>query len=64
LHLFSLEAELIMKGYLFHKGMLKIVVSKAFSQVSPEQIQPITQSNFVEISCVVPVGQVCNSHFL
>ena len=54
----SLDAELIMKGFLFHKGILKVVVSKAFSQVSPEHFQPITQSNFVEISCVVSVGQV------
>ncbi len=54
----SLDAELIMKGYLFHKGILKVVVSKAFSQVAADSIQPITQSNFVEISCVVSVGQV------
>ena len=47
-----------MKGHLFHKGILKVVVSKAFSQVSSEQVQPITGSNFVEISCVVSVGQV------
>ncbi len=51
-----------MKGYLFHKGILKIVVSKAFSQVSTDQIQPITQSNFVEISCVVSVGQVRSTY--
>lgn len=53
---FNLDAELIMKGFMFHKGILKVVVSKAFSQ-SGDQIQPITQSNFVEISCVVSVGQ-------
>lgn len=54
---FNLDAELIMKGYLFHKGILKVVVSKAFSQVAQDQVHPITQSNFVEISCVVSVGQ-------
>lgn len=54
---FSLDNELIMKGYLFHKGILKVVVTKAFTPVLHEPLQPITQSNFVEISCVVPVGQ-------
>ena len=54
----SLDNELIMKGYLFHKGILKVVVTKAFTPVLHEPLQPITQSHFVEISCVVPVGQV------
>ncbi len=52
-----MDAELIMKGYLFHKGILKVIVSKAFTPVSHEQIQPITQSHLVEISCVVSMGQ-------
>jgi hypothetical protein len=55
---FSLDAELLMKGYLFHKGLLKVVVSKAFTLIQPEQFQPITQSHLVEISCVVSMGQV------
>ena len=53
--------ELIMKGYLFHKGRLKVVVSKVFTPNSPNP-QPFTSSHFVEISCVVPSagGQVIN----
>lgn len=48
-----------MKGYLFHKGRLKVVVSKVFTPNSPNP-QPYTSSHFVEISCVVPSagGQV------
>lgn len=53
----SLDAEIPIKGYLFHKGRLKIMVSKLFSQQNNEP-QPISSSLFVEISCVVSAGQV------
>ena len=53
----SLENEIIIKGNLFHKGQLKIVVSKLFHAGSNEP-QPLSNSHLVEISCTGPPGQV------
>ena len=58
----SLDMELVIKGFLFHKGLLKIVVSKLIQPVSHSEFQPISQSSLVEISCVVSVGQVNNAN--
>ena len=52
--------ELIMKGYLFHKGGLKITVTKAYMPTQSE-FQPLTQSHFIEISLIVPMGQVSST---
>lgn len=53
---FNLENELAIKGYLFHKGRLKIVVSKFYTLIGGNN-QAVTDSHFVEVSCVVPAGQ-------
>jgi hypothetical protein len=47
-----------MKGYLFHKGNLKLVVSKAYMLGVNGEPQPVNHSHFVEILCVEPAGQV------
>jgi hypothetical protein len=54
----SLDAELAVKGYLFHKGRLKITVSKVFLFSQTGETQPMTQSHLVEISCIVGAGHV------
>jgi len=46
-----------MKGCLFHKGSLKITVTKAYMP-SHGEFTPLTQSHFIEISLIVPMGQV------
>jgi hypothetical protein len=46
-----------LKGYLFHKGGLKITVSKAYIP-NNNDFQAITNSHFIEISLIVPMGQV------
>ena len=43
---------------MFHKGRLNITVSKCFVVDTQGQLQPITSSNFVEITCVVISGFV------
>ena len=48
---------MVMKGYLFHKGSLKITVSKAYL-INQNEFQPCTGSHFIEISLIVPMGQV------
>jgi hypothetical protein len=53
----SLSSELLLKGYLFHKGGLKITVSKAYMP-NNNDFQAITNSHFIEISLIVPMGQV------
>jgi len=47
-----------MKGYLFHKGRLKVVISKVYTPSGSGEMQPMSQSHFVEISCVALAGQV------
>lgn len=60
---FSLEAKIPIRCYLFHKGRLKIMVSKFYS-LQGSELQPIAQSSFVEISCIVSSGgQVKITHF-
>ncbi|CAF1018809.1 unnamed protein product [Brachionus calyciflorus] len=54
---FNLETELIVKGYLFHKGHLKVVVSKIFQPSSAGEPQPVSNSHLVEISRTGPPGQ-------
>jgi hypothetical protein len=61
----SLDAELIVQGTLFHKGRLKIIVSKLYittSQTNAEP-QPINNSHLVEVTCIVPAGQVTRKSF-
>jgi hypothetical protein len=50
--------ELIIKGYLFHKGRLKVVVSKIFGVANSGDMSPLSQSHLVEISCIMPAGHV------
>ena len=54
----SLESKIPIKGFLFHKGRLKILVYKMYSMQTSDLL-PVTKSSFVEISCVVSsAGQV------
>ena len=48
--------ELLLKGYLFHKGKLKITVFKIFTPSQTGDFQQLSQSHLVEISCIVPAG--------
>ena len=54
---FNLEMEMIIRGHLFHKGRLKITVSKIIAPSGPSgEMQPVTASNLVEISCIMSAG--------
>lgn len=46
-----------MKGFLFHKGGLKCIVSKVYTPLATGDAQAVGQSHLVEMSCVVPAGQ-------
>ncbi|XP_045174881.1 mediator of RNA polymerase II transcription subunit 18-like [Mercenaria mercenaria] len=57
---FKLEYEFVAKGYFFHKGRMKVTVSKMYKinqQGDVNNIEPITLSNLVELSVVAPTGQ-------
>ncbi|KAL4225546.1 Mediator of RNA polymerase II transcription subunit 18 [Mactra antiquata] len=57
---FKLEYEFVAKGYFFHKGRMKVTVSKLFKmniQGDVNNIDPLTLSCLVELSVVVPTGQ-------
>jgi mediator of RNA polymerase II transcription subunit 18 len=54
---FGLDYEATIKGNIFHKGRLKIILSKIYLPVNND-LQPYTSSNFVEVTCVTPSGQV------
>lgn len=43
---------------MFHKGRLKIIVSKLYISQANTEPQPINNSHLVEVTCIVPAGQV------
>ncbi|OXA57818.1 mediator of RNA polymerase II transcription subunit 18 isoform X2 [Folsomia candida] len=54
------EFDFITKGFLFRKGRLKIIVGKVYryeSGKSSQELEPVTQSHYVEMSVVAPTGQ-------
>jgi len=59
---FRREYELILKGYFFRKGRMKVTVSKicrigAGKVMVPENIEPLSNSHLVELSIVTPKTQ-------
>ncbi|XP_014789612.1 mediator of RNA polymerase II transcription subunit 18 [Octopus bimaculoides] len=57
---FRLDYEYVIKGYFFHKGRMKVTVSKIFRMLQPnnvESIEPLSLSYLVELSVVAPAGQ-------
>ena len=55
-----MDMEIILKGQLFHKGRLKVSVSKMFTlnAATGGEPQPVSASHLVEVSCVVSATQV------
>ncbi|XP_060573909.1 mediator of RNA polymerase II transcription subunit 18-like [Ruditapes philippinarum] len=57
---FKMDFEFVAKGYFFHKGRMKVTVSKLFKMNQPgdvNNLEPITLSCLVELSVVAPTGQ-------
>ncbi|CAG2101486.1 unnamed protein product [Medioppia subpectinata] len=57
---FKLDYEFVLKGYMFRKGRMKVMVSKLFRvqpNAGPEALDPISQSYLVELSVNAPSGQ-------
>ena len=60
-----IDFEYIIRGYMFRKGRMKIMVSKIFKvgppitnkQSSIDSLEPISQSYLVELSVLAPSGQ-------
>ncbi|KAK3605559.1 hypothetical protein CHS0354_005860 [Potamilus streckersoni] len=54
---FKIDYEFIAKGYFFHKGRMKVTVSKLYKILQPgstDQVEPLSQSHLVELSVVAP----------
>lgn len=59
---FKLDHEYVARGYVFHKGRMKAMVSKIYRMQQPgktdqNSLEPISQSHLVELSVVAPLGQ-------
>lgn len=57
---FRMDFEYVLKGYMFRKGRMKVIVAKIFrvrQQGNPEDIEPLSHSYLVELSVVAPSGQ-------
>ncbi|XP_076327551.1 mediator complex subunit 18 [Tachypleus tridentatus] len=57
---FRLESEFVLKGQVFRKGRMKVIVAKVYQllqQGNPKNLEPISQSHLVELSVVAPSGQ-------
>ncbi|CAK9292252.1 unnamed protein product [Gordionus sp. m RMFG-2023] len=64
---FQQEYEYIAKGYIFHKGKLKITLSKIFNIISPnnyEILQPLSSSYVIDFSIIAPPSQKCLSEII
>lgn len=56
---FKLDYEFIAKGFFFHKGRMKVTVSKLFKILQPgntDSLEPVSLSCLVELSVVAPSG--------
>lgn len=54
------EYDFVTKGWIFRKGRLKILVGKLYRYEpgkSPNDLEPVTGSHYVEMSVVTPSGQ-------
>ncbi|XP_059805186.1 mediator of RNA polymerase II transcription subunit 18 [Hemitrygon akajei] len=57
---FRMDHEFVVKGHIFRKGIMKILVSKVFRILLPnnlENIEPLSLSYLVELNVVAPPGQ-------
>lgn len=57
---FKLDFEFILKGFMFTKGRMKVIVAKMFrvvANVGPEACEPLSHSYLVELSVNAPAGQ-------
>ncbi|KAL8593764.1 hypothetical protein ACOMHN_059257 [Nucella lapillus] len=57
---FKLDHEYVARGFVFHKGRMKAMVSKIYRMQQPgktDSLEPISQSHLVELSVVAPLGQ-------
>ncbi|XP_041365817.1 mediator of RNA polymerase II transcription subunit 18-like [Gigantopelta aegis] len=59
---FRLDHEYVIQGHFFHKGRMKVTVSKIFRMLQPEKtdmsnLEPLSPSHLVELSVVAPAGQ-------
>ena len=57
---FKLDFEFVLKGYMFRKGRMKVIVAKLFRvqpNAGPEALEPLSQSYLVELSVNAPAGQ-------
>nr|XP_033813208.1 mediator of RNA polymerase II transcription subunit 18 [Geotrypetes seraphini]XP_033813209.1 mediator of RNA polymerase II transcription subunit 18 [Geotrypetes seraphini]XP_033813210.1 mediator of RNA polymerase II transcription subunit 18 [Geotrypetes seraphini] len=57
---FHMDREFVAKGYIFRKGIMKVVVCKIFRiliQGNTDNIEPLSLSYLVELSMVAPAGQ-------
>ncbi|KAK9498292.1 hypothetical protein O3M35_002960 [Rhynocoris fuscipes] len=54
-----MDFEYIVRGYMFRKGRMKVMVSKIFkmNQQKCSDVEPISQSYLVELSVLAPTGQ-------
>jgi len=56
---FRFDYELVLKGFLFRKGKMKVIVSKMYKMPNfgkVETIEPMTMSHMVELSVIGPPG--------
>ncbi|XP_048469233.1 mediator of RNA polymerase II transcription subunit 18 [Rhincodon typus] len=57
---FRMDHEFVVKGHVFRKGIMKIVVSKIFRILLPgniDNVEPLSLSYLVELNVVAPPGQ-------
>ncbi|KAL5006203.1 hypothetical protein ScPMuIL_015009 [Solemya velum] len=57
---FRLDNEFIAKGFFFHKGRMRVTVSKIYKILQHDNLdnlEQLTMSHLVELSVVAPVGQ-------
>lgn len=57
---FKLDYEFVLKGYMFRKGRMKVIVAKLFrvqSNANTDSLEPLSQSYLVELSVNAPAGQ-------
>ncbi|KAG0425670.1 hypothetical protein HPB47_027184 [Ixodes persulcatus] len=58
---FRLDFEFVLKGHMFQKGRMKVIVAKVFrllQQGNPDSCEPVSQSHIIELSVIAPGGQV------
>ncbi|CAN8026528.1 unnamed protein product [Ixodes persulcatus] len=57
---FRLDFEFVLKGHMFQKGRMKVIVAKVFrllQQGNPDSCEPVSQSHIIELSVIAPGGQ-------